>query len=354
MIRFLPIPVLLLCAVAFSACRKSASDEESADGGVTPTANVQTMKLERGTISATVTAYGTVIAQPGELESISVQYESKVVRLLVSEGQPVAKEQALIEIEPSPDAKLALLEAETAAETAQTELEQTKKRFSMKLAVNSELQQAQHAARDAEAKLASLQQRGAGGRTTLKSDLNSIVSTIEVRMGQIVAPGSPLLSLVPEKQIEVRLGVEPEDAGHLKIGEKVRIIAVNQEGDEVTGEIRLVTRRVNPQTRLVDVFASVLPDVPLLLDGYIRGEIRTEENQAFIVPRDAVLPGENGSVLFTVRDGHAVRHEVAVGLETDTETEVKGGDLRVGDEIVTVGNYQLEEGMAVNTAHDTK
>ncbi len=342
--------ILLALALATVACHKSGSDEEKEAEKVKATATVQTMKLEKGTIAATVTAYGTVVAQPGELEGVSVQYESKVVRLLVSAGELVKDGQGLIEIEPSPDTKLQLAQAESAAQSTQLQLDQTQRRFDMKLAVNQDLQQAQQEARDTAATLTSLKARGAGERAILKADLTGLLASIDVRIGQIVPAGGPLLSLVPSKQIEILLGVEPADAGRLHEGLKVRISSVNQGGVEGEGGIRLVTQRVNPETRLVDTFVNVPPDVPLLLDGYVRGEIPVEEKNAFVVPRDAVLPGEDGPVLFTVSDGHAVEHKVVTGLETDTQTEVMGDTLHEGDEVVTVGNYQLEDGMAVEKA----
>ncbi len=341
--------ILLAIALTATACHPSAPEGEKEGEAVKPTATVQTIKLAKGPIVETITAFGTVVAQPSELESVSVQYESKVTRLLVSAGQPVKEGQPLIEIEPSPDTKLALAEAASAAKSAQSQLEQTQRRFDMKLAVNQDLQQAMQEARDSSAKLTNLTARGAGERTSLKADMEGLLDSIEVRIGQIVPAGGPLLSLVPSQRIEVVLGVEPENAGRLKEGQKVHISSVNQEGVEGMGEIRLVTRRVNPETRLIDAFVTVPPDVPVLLDGYVRGEIPIEEKEAFVVPRDAVLSGDDGSVLFTVHDGHAVENKVVTGLETDTETEVTGETLHEGDEVVTVGNYQLEDGMAVTT-----
>ncbi len=339
--------ILLALALATTACHPSGSSEEKEEEKVKATATVETEKLAKGTITETVTAYGTVVAQSGELEGVSVQYECKVVRLLVSAGEPVKEDHELIEIEPSPDTKLQLAQAESAAETTQLQLEQTQRRFEMKLAVNQDLQAAQQEARDAAATLASLKARGAGDRTILKSDLEGLLASVDVRIGQIVPAGGPLLSLVPSKKIEIMLGVEPTTAARLEEGKKVHIASVNQDGVEGEGSIRLVTRRVNPETRLVDTFVSVPSDLPLLLDGYVRGEIPVEQKDAFVVPRDAVLPGEDGPVLFTVIDGHAVAHKVVTGLETDTQTEVTDDTLHEGDEVVISGNYQLEDGMAV-------
>src|SRR5438128_1986983 len=99
---------------------------------------VETVSLEKSSISETETAYGTVVAQPGEVQSVSVEYESRVVRLLIASGQQVEKDQPLIEIEPSPDARLQLLEATAEKEASEQELAQVEQRFAMKLAVNSD------------------------------------------------------------------------------------------------------------------------------------------------------------------------------------------------------------------------
>lgn len=335
----------ILMACALSAC--SPSGEEGSAPEIAPTASVETAPLEKTLISESITAYGSVIAQPDELQSVSVQYESKIVRLLVTAGEPVTVGNALIEVDPSPDAMLQLGEAKTAAEFSEKQLEETRRRFGMKLAVNQELQLAIQSAGDAKAKLASLEARGSGERARLQADRAGIVSTIDVRIGQIVPAGSQLFSIVPDDHIEVHLGVEPADAASLKAGDTVELAAVSNDGLLIPGKIRLITRRVNPQTRLVDTFVSVPPDSRLLLDEYVRGRIGIRSEEALAVPRSAVLPGEEGSIVFTIVDGHAVGHKVSTGLESDTHTAVVSETLKAGDEVVITGNYVLEDGMAV-------
>jgi membrane fusion protein (multidrug efflux system) len=335
----------ILMACALSAC--SPSGEEASAPVIAPTASVKTAKLEKARIAETITAYGSVIAQPDELESLSVQYESKMVRLLVTAGEPVAVGQALIEVDPSPDAVLLLGEAKSAAEFSEKQLEETRRRFDMKLAVNQELQQAIQSASDAKAKLTSLEARGSGERAKLQADLAGIVSTIDVRIGQIVTAGSQLLSIVPDDHIEVHLGVEPNDAASLKAGAAVDLVLVSDDSVQISGKIRLITRRVNPQTRLVDTFVSVAPDARLLLDGYVRGRIEIRSEEALVAPRSAVLPDKESAIVFTVLDGHAVEHKVTTGLESDTHTAVISDTLKVGDALVITGNYVLEDGMAV-------
>ena len=66
-----------------------------------------------------------------------------------------------------------------------------------------------------------------------------------------------------------------------------------------------------------------------------------------IVPRSAVLPEEDHYILFTIKDGRAQEHTVRVGLENEKDVEVIANDLQAGEPVVTLGNYELKDGMAV-------
>jgi multidrug efflux pump subunit AcrA (membrane-fusion protein) len=117
---------------------------------------------------------------------------------------------------------------------------------------------------------------------------------------------------------------------------------------KVEGTVRLVTRRIDPTTRLVDVYVALPEGTKLLLDGYVRGELERTEKNALVVPRSAVLPNESREFeVFTVANNRAVKHTVKTGAENPTEMQVIADDLHDGDLVVSVGNYELEDGMAV-------
>jgi hypothetical protein len=59
------------------------------------------------------------------------------------------------------------------------------------------------------------------------------------------------------------------------------------------------------------------------------------------------LPDDDKQVLYTSKDGRAVRHEVTVGITAGDLVEISGPDLKEGDNVVTLGNYELSAGMAI-------
>jgi membrane fusion protein, multidrug efflux system len=69
-----------------------------------------------------------------------------------------------------------------------------------------------------------------------------------------------------------------------------------------------------------------------------------------VVPREAVLADEGGYALYTIEHDRAVRHTVALGFQNAGRVAVHGHDLEEGQRVVVVGNYELENGMAVSEA----
>jgi len=338
--------LVIVAGVVYLVQRVGRGGEEKTAG---PVAQVQVAKVERKTIAQAIIAYGSVIAQPGKTHSVSVAFETRVGHILVAPGQFVQENDPLTEIEPSPAAQLQFQQAKNAAEAAQKEFKQTQERFNLKLATNQDLSAAEKTARDTEAQLTALQRAGAGGDNRIHADMAGVIAKVNVQDGQIVAPGSPLVEIVAENEIEVKLGVEAEDLSAAQDGAPVTIFPVNDPtAQQVEGSVRLVTRRIDPATRLVDVYVALPEGTKLLLDGYVRGEIQRTEKDALVAPRAAVLPNEAREYeVFTVANNHAVRHSVKIGLENPNEVQVIGGDLHENDAVVTVGNYELEDGMAV-------
>lgn len=346
-----PIASVVLAVGWWSACSQPEPPAGSGSDPNATTAFVEAVKVGRKTIAETVTAYGSVIAQPGKLQTTSVAYEARVSHVLVAPGQPVEKGDPLLAIAASPSTQLQVNQARSAADLARKELKQTQERFDLKLATNQDLNSAERAATQAALQLASLEREGADTAGLLRAPSEGIVANVAVQDGQLVAGGAALVEIIATDEIEAKIGVEPEDLVAVSVGQSVALLPVNQPASrEIGGTVRLVTRRINPATRLVDVYVSLPPDSGLMLEGYLRASIARESKDALVVPRSSVLPKDDAWQLFTVRDGRAVAHRVRLGVVSDGEAEVLGDDLEPGDLVVTVGNAELEDGMAVTTS----
>lgn len=397
------LAVLVMAAsagyVGFLLGRESAPPGEKAkEEEKAATAKVKVAPARLAAIGKPIVGYGMVRAAPEAVHVFSVPYESRVRRFQVTPGQAVAAAAVLLEVDPSPGTLLQVEEAKSNVASATRKVAQakhafaldlqearstrdstaklfaqTKRRMDMKLATSQELVQAQQemdlalmkleslekldttpeilqAQQDlqlAELQLASLEKLGIGA-PPVRTEMAGVVNNLMAQEGQIVPAGGPLVELAEEKRTEVRLSVNPPDAADLKPGQAMTVALVNDtDAKPVEGRVRLITQRVNPASRLVEVFVALPPDTRWLLEAYVRGRASVNEKQALVVPRAAVLPGEEKHILFTLKDGKAVEHEVEIGLENDEVMEILGGEIKAGEEVVIQGNYELEPGMAV-------
>jgi len=337
---------------AFAGHSCGSGSEKSEGAGAAdlrgkPIARVEVAPIQRKRIEEELTAYGTVAAARGKSRALSVPYECRVVKVMVSEGQMVNAGSALLQIEASPASALDLSKARSEQESAAETLKLVKERLDMKLATRQELIDAELRHKAAESLLQSLERRGVR-QGIIKAPISGVISAINVQQGRLVPAGDVMVEETGANQINVRLGVETEDIGFLSPGQNVILYPVNTPGAHpVTGLIGHIERQVNPVNRLVDVYVEPAPDSNLLLNDYVRGTIVAASEEGLVVPRSAVLPDDTRYILFTIKDGRAVKHIIEIGLENKQEIQVIGPDLSEGLPVVIVGNSELEAGMAV-------
>jgi membrane fusion protein (multidrug efflux system) len=327
----------------------SKSNPAGTDTG-RPTACVQTVPLKKGTITEHIVVYGSVIAAPGALQTISIPFESRVAGIMVNEGQKVSKGDILVEIQPSPDTMLQLNQAKNAYKLAKQTYQQMEREHNLKLATNEQLLRTKQTLDQAKLRLESMKNRGIDGESRIASGVAGLVKKVYVQEGSIVPAGNPIIDIVEQNRVEVLLGVEPEDIEKLHPGQAVSLTRVNAPASpEAAGKVRRISYAVNPTTRLVDVFVTLTSPAGFLLGESIEGKIVITAAEGLIVPRSAVLPEGDRHVLFTVKDGRAVKHIVEIGIENPREYQVMGNELQAGAEVVILGNYELTDGMAVRT-----
>ena len=346
------VVAVLLGYLHFQDARKPVEKTDADAEGV---ATITIGQIKSGQVSQSATVYGTVMAQPGAVTVLSASVECRVRHLKVTTGQSVENGAAVIEIEPSPDVRVQLIDATNALDGAKKDAANVHQRLDLKLATAADAQTADQAMRSAQIKLDDLTNRGAGEEhQSISASAASVVAKVDVQEGQLVAAGMAMVELVPRGQIEVRLGVEDADALLVHSGQAVQLFPNSVDDDEpIEGTVRLVTRMVNPDSRRVDVFVTPAETDALLLDGAVRAELALKTVSGLVVPHDALLPDDAGFSIFTVVDNHAVKHSVKVAVQNDKEAVIIGDGLHEGDTLVVAGNLELDDKASVETKQAT-
>ena len=342
---FVLLAVLAAIRMVFQPHRASAARRP---GSLHVVATVKTARLVSREVDRNLQTYGTVVARTSSVRNVAVSFESQCLRVLVSSGQEVHRGEKLLELQASSTAMLALAEARNQAAAAAAQYQQTLASRRLHLVTNAQLLAARHKDELARLELDNLLSQGVGGPRYIKSNRSGVINHIYAAPGQITVAGSPLLQIVSSHRIEVRIGVEPTDIPFLRNGMHVKIYPIG-EGVKapVPGTISLVTLRVNPATRLVDVFVTPQSSSGLLLGEYVRASITIARLKGLVAPRAAVLPDGHFQDLYTVRHGLAHLYHVRIILKKPHEYLIAAPGLAVGDRIVIEGNPQLKNLMAV-------
>lgn len=342
--------VLAVLAGGWFLWRRHASPavEEAAEK---PAAKVEVAPLKRQEIAQTLSAFGIVTAAPSGDQTVAATYECVVRAVASAAGASVNAGDPLLEIDPSPDTKLALDSARSAAVLATKSLAATQQRFDLKLATSQDLLVAQQADQDARLKLASLEARGLGGDGKIVAGIAGIVSKLEVNAGALVPAGTLLVSVTGAEKLEVRLGIEAADLAQVTEGQPVLLLsAARPDVEAATSAVRVVGKSLDAATGAGELRVPVPSNGELMLGEHVKASIELQKKEALVAPRSAVLPDDEKQILFTVRDGKAVKHEVKTGIASDELVEVISKDVHEGDMVVCLGNYELEDGMAIQPA----
>jgi len=183
-------------------------------------------------------------------------------------------------------------------------------------------------------------------RTTLRSPFNSMVIEESGEEGQLLSPGSPVVTLVGTDRFRVRGSVPVAQvarmdfaAGDALAGSRARVWQDLDDGTrtERLGRVLQLAGQLDPTTRTAEVYVGI--DAPLEGDGppLLPGAFVTVTvfgrtiPGAFALPRDVLVDG-NGVWTVTPEDTLSFR-EVSIGWLDDAFAFIVGG-LEPGSRVV--------------------
>ncbi|MDP2314031.1 MAG: efflux RND transporter periplasmic adaptor subunit [Pseudomonadota bacterium] len=159
----------------------------------------------------------------------------------------------------------------------------------------------------------------------LTSPLAGIAVERHVEVGQVVAAGAPVFTLVATERLRIRAWVDESALGVLSIGQPARIALRSNPGETFLGQVERVGHQVDRQTHelLVDVAVLTRPEgfaVGQRADVWIGVERRVS---ALRIPRGAC--DETAGRCLVERGGRATRVPVRFGVVGTAWSEVLEG-----------------------------
>lgn len=315
----------------------------------TPSVLVTTVPVTERNISETLTVFGVLDPDPDQVLSLSLPRAGLISRVWARLGQRVRRGDRLLEVVTAPDARMQYLQAQSAVDYAQRELDRQRRLLGEQLTTRAQVDAANKNLQDAVAALDALKRRGQGlDSEILRTPMDGIVTRLDVSQGQRVQADSTAMLIAAEQRLVARLGIEPEDLDRVQPDTPVTLSSVFVPGITIATHIRNVHAMIDPATHLVEMLAPIPPaqGAELTLGSRLVGQLELASHKALVVPRSAVLSADGQDYLFIVQSGKARRVPVTRGIEEGDLVAVTG-QLHTDDAVVVSGNYELGDGMAV-------
>lgn len=340
---------MAITLVAASACNPRR-------GGGAPKVPVSVARVERRSLPYELEATGTV--EPIRSVDVLPQVNGTILRVRFGEGDEVAAGQVLFEIDPRPyqaalqQAEGALLRDLTQAQSAAREAARYKLLASTNTVTQEDYEAKQATADAAYAAVRSDSASAAIARlnleyATVRAPIGGRTGRLLLHEGNLVRAGSDaLVSIVQMRPILVRFPVPATNLPALRQrrGQRLTTIAMpaRDSASAVQGVLSFVDNQVDTATGTVLLKAQFSNR-----DGGLwPGEFVTItlilgiQNDAVVVPSQAVMQGQQGTYVFVVsNDGTAATQPITVERTLDSLSVVAG--VPPGSLVVTDGQLRL-------------
>jgi membrane fusion protein (multidrug efflux system) len=291
------------------------------------------------------------IAATGQIEAVqSIQLrpevEGRIVEIPVREGQYVAQGAPLFKVDDA-ELKAQAAQAEAGRDLARRALERTKQLVAENASSTSDLERADATARGADAAYELLKTRL--DRTVVRAPFAGVTGRRLVSLGTYVSNQTPLISLQSVNPQHAVFQVPERYAERLHRGQLVSFQVAALPGKNFTGEVVFVDPVVELPARTILIKARVPnPERQLQAGMFIEARLATDiRPRAVIVPEDALVPLQEGTFVWVVKDGKADRRQVSVGVRTRGWAEIVGGGIAAGDQVIVAGLAMLGPGAPV-------
>ncbi|AZO33796.1 efflux RND transporter periplasmic adaptor subunit [Mesorhizobium sp. M2A.F.Ca.ET.037.01.1.1] len=299
--------------------------------------------------------------------NLGFRIAGKVTERLVDIGQHVDEGDVLARIDPA-DYELSVKSAAASLDAAERQVEtvdlarkRAEQLYAKNFAPKSQLDQVRLtydqavANRDA-ARSTLAQAQNQVQYADLKASKNGIVTAISADVGQVVAAGTPVMTVAVDGEKEVSIAVPEMDIAGFKPGKEVKASFWSDEGLTLDGKVREVAGSADPQSRTFAVRVS-LPNDPRVLLGMTANVQAIVGSKAELVsiPLTAMTEKDGKQIVWTVDRASDTVHPRPIKVANFTADGVTVADgLKQGDVVVAAGTQFMTENLKVKLSGDAQ
>ena len=192
----------------------------------------------------------------------------------------------------------------------------------------------------------------------VKSPIDGTVTRVNVNIGRYAKDsenGAAMFIVENLANLQMKVSISEFDVGRIRLGQEVDIYSDILRNEAARGVVARISPTAeqkdnNNMDRVIPVLIDVTEKPENLIAGVIaNAKIKTDKSEnVFAVPTGALIQDGDGYKVYALNEDNTIRGiPVEIGLETDLESEVTGGELTEGMKIVVNPNELFTEGMSV-------
>jgi len=318
-----------------------------------PPSTVSTIRAAIQPWQPELRAIGTLRAARGV--DVTTEITGLVRTIHFKSGDTIKTGQILVQL--NADSDLAQLRSsEASAELAKSVYERDKKQFAVK-AVSQAVLDADAA--DLKSKLAiAAEQAAIVAKKCIRAPFAGRLGITTINPGQYLNPGDKIVTLQALDNLYADFFLPQQELANLTLGEKVIVTTDSYPGRSFVGKITTINPKVDPETRNVQVEASIANPGQVLLPGMFASvQVQAGTVQKYLtVPQTAVSYNPYGETIFVVQEGEkgpdgkpgliAKQVFVTTGATRGDQVAILKG-IKDGDLVVSAGQLKLKNGSPV-------
>lgn len=344
----LSYPILFfLLLLGAAACNSGKQD--AAAWNATDTIPVTLMPLETADTTATVAATGTFTTDDETI--LAFKNGGIIQQIHVKEGNAFKKGQLLATLDPS-EINTAVQQATLAVGKAERDYNRAEQLYRDSVATLEQLENARTALaaarQDAERANYNLQ------HTAIRARSNGYVLRRTANAGQVVGPGTPVLTVSGNggNGWLLRAGVSDVQWAAIRMGDSAVVARGGTDGAAMPAVVQRKSEGIDPESGTFTIYLKLATqELPPLASGMFgRATIRlSAKKNGWLIPYEALLDGDAGrGYVFVTDDGQTARRvPVQVGSIGKDHVLVTGGLEQAGSLIVS-GSPYLRDGSIIS------
>jgi cobalt-zinc-cadmium efflux system membrane fusion protein len=322
--------------------------------------SLATGPLEHRNLTSTLKVNGRLALPPQNEAQVSVPLGGTVARILVREGERVARGGALIEVASPEFLQLQqdFLEAGTQLDVKRADLQRQRALRGDSINAARTLQEAdaafqvagaRHAAMAEKLRLLGVDPQGLHaadirGSWTVRAPIAGNLHHISVTMGQYIAPGQPVLTITDNSALHIDLTVFEQDISKVHLGQRVTFSIANDPHGTHNAEIFGVNQAFEQGQQAILVHAHMDNTEDRLLPGmFIDARIQVAEDSTLCVPDAAVMSNGNDHYIYVEHEPNTyMQVQVITGATDQGYTGIRPlAELQPDAKVVVNGAYYL-------------